>query len=142
MEILQSSELQNQRNGLVGHEAIWRDFAIHRENFHTCFLGASESLAEFRMDFVVGAKALAAFHLYQEQDAAFVGRAVFGGHLLRFYAGEFCQVLDSSFRGGVGEGGEAVVLQGDSFHFQEHLAVIEFNVEIEPRIPEGKFRAY
>lgn len=114
--------------------AVLADVASAHQYFYAASLSLFHLLPEFPVGCVVGDEFLHPAHLYYKHKICFVP-------ILDAFS-EASQMFYAPFRGSVREHADAIVLQRNSFHFDEDFSASGFNVEIEPRIPAEAFREY
>ena len=98
--------LQPDLHRLADDHTVFRDSAIHGQNFHTGGSGLPQGNAEGRVGGIVGVQVQNPLHLDDEQH---IGAVAFPNQ-----TGQFPQVPGTPLRGCVGEGADTILFQGDA----------------------------
>lgn len=101
--------LQTNLHGFTNDHAIFRDSAVHGQNFYTGAGGLPQGSTEGRVSGVVGVQVENVLHLNDEEHIGTVSLPGQGGQLRQMPGAPDC--------GGIGESANTVIFQGDTFYF-------------------------
>ena len=111
---------------MLDFHGVFRDLAVHGQNLHAPRRGPAESLPEPGVGDIVGVEIPDGGHL---DDKEHIGPVA----LLR-RPQKAPQMLGSPLRGGIREGADPVLLQGDPLDLQEALPAVLHKGQVKPGI--------